>query len=102
MQDFRNLKVWRKSHELALAVYRATMDYPDSERYGLVHQMRKAAISVESNIAEGSSRGTDLDFRRFLFMALGSLSELECQLILSKDLLMLSPGSGRESWRFDG
>jgi len=83
MQDFRNLKVWRKSHDLALAVYRATADYPDSERYGLVRQLRRAA--------EGSSRGTDSDFRRFLYMALGSLSEVECQLILSKDLSILAP-----------
>jgi len=91
MQDFRNPKVWRKSHDLALAVYRATADYPESERYGLVRQLRSAAVSLESNIAEGSSRGADSDFRRFLFMAPGSLSEVECQLILSKDLPILAP-----------
>lgn len=85
MQDFKNLKVWRKSHELALAIYRVTLSYPYAERFGLVKQMRSAAVSIASNIAEGSSRDTDSDFRRFLRMALGSLSELEDQVLLSKD-----------------
>lgn len=90
MQDFKNLKVWRKSHELTLEVYRATKRFPDYERFGLARQVRNAATSIPSNIAEGSSRRTDFDFRRFLFMALGSLSELEYQLILAKDLSFLN------------
>jgi len=93
MQDFRNLKVWRKCRELTLAVYRATVGYPEPERYGLVSQLRKAAVSLESNLAEGSSRGSDSDFRRFPYLSLGSLSELECQVILSKDLGLLTPTS---------
>ena len=90
MQDFRNLKIWRKSHELTLEVYRLTKRFPYEERFGLTRQLRKSAVSIPSNIAEGSSRRTDSDFRHFLFMALGSLSELEYQLILSKDLSYLT------------
>jgi len=91
MQDFRNIAAWRRSHELTLFTYRNTLDFPDAGRFGLTHQMRRAAVSVESNIAEGSSRGSDLDFRRFMFIALGSLAELEAQAILSKDLQSLLP-----------
>ena len=86
LQSFRNLKVWKESHSLTLTVYQSTAKFPQDERFGLVHQLRKAAVSLESNIAEGSGRGTDSDFRRFLFMALGSLAEIECQIIVSKDL----------------
>lgn len=93
MQDFRKLKVWRKAHELTLAIYKATADYPADERFGLVTQLRKAAVSMVSNIAEGSSRGTDADFRRFLIFSLGSLAEIECQLMLSLDLVMLPKDS---------
>lgn len=91
MQDFRNLKVWKKSHELTLEVYKTTRPYPVAERFGLVKQMRSAAVSIGSNIAEGSSRGTDSDFRRFLHMSLGSLSELDYQVLLSKDLGLINP-----------
>jgi len=86
LQSFRNLKVWKESHSLTLNVYQSTAKFPQDERFGLVQQLRKAVVSLESNIAEGSGRGTDSDFRRFLFMALGSLAEIECQIIVSKDL----------------
>lgn len=86
LQSFRNLKVWKECHTLTLAIYQSTSAFPMDERFGLVQQLRKAAISLVSNIAEGSGRGTDSDFRRFLFMALGSLAEVECQIIVSKDL----------------
>ena len=86
LQSFRNLKVWKECHSLTLTVYLSTAGFPKDERFGLVQQLRKAAISLESNIAEGSGRGTDSDFRRFLFMSLGSLAEIECQLIVSRDL----------------
>ncbi len=86
MQDFRNLLVWQKSHELVLEVYRLSRDFPREERNGLTSQIRRCATSVPSNIAEGSSRGTDADFARFLVIAMGSGSELEYQLLLARDL----------------
>ena len=86
LQSFRNLKVWKESHSLTLIVYQTTGTFPQDERFGLVQQLRKAVISLVSNIAEGSGRGSDSDFRRFLFMALGSLAEVECQIIVSRDL----------------
>jgi four helix bundle protein len=86
VQSFRNLLVWQKSHELVLQVYRITRDFPREELYGLTSQMRRAAVSVPSNIAEGCGRGSDPDFARFLIIAAGSASELEYQLLLSRDL----------------
>ncbi len=86
MQDFRNLSVWRNAHELALMVYKETSHFPASERFGLIDQMRRAAVSIPSNIAEGCGRGTDADFARFVQISLGSASELEYQLMLASDL----------------
>jgi len=95
MQDFKNLKVWQKSHALTLEVYRTTLAFPAEEKYGLVAQLRKAAVSVESNLAEGTARSGDMEFRRFAFMALGSACEMECQFILARDLGQL-PASAFE------
>lgn len=87
MQNFRDLRVWQKAHQLTLAVYRQTANFPlRLEKYGLTSQMRRGAASVASNIAEGCGRGSDADFGRFLQMAMGSASELEYQLLLSHDL----------------
>jgi four helix bundle protein len=86
MQDFRNLKVWVKAHQVALEVYRATKSFPREELYGLTNQVRRCAVSVPSNIAEGCGRGTDADFRRILYLAAGSASEMEYQLLLARDL----------------
>ena len=91
MQDFRKLEVWQRSHALSLNVYAATRAFPADEKFGLTNQLRRAATSVESNLAEGSSRGSDADFRRFVQMAIGSASEVECQLLLARDLGFLSP-----------
>lgn len=85
-QDFRKLRVWQKSHRLTLDVYRLTDGFPEPERYGLINQMRRASVSIASNIAEGSARFSDRDFRRFIHIALGSASELEYQLLLAHDL----------------
>jgi four helix bundle protein len=74
---------------LALSVYRATDTFPKHELYGLVQQMRRAAVSVASNIAEGKGRHTDKEFRQFLFNARGSLLELETQLIIARELRYL-------------
>jgi four helix bundle protein len=89
MKDFRELKVWEKSHQLTLAVYRETRAYPKEELYGLTTQTRRAAASVPTNIAEGCGRGTDPEFARFLQIAMGSASELDYHLLLARDLGML-------------
>jgi four helix bundle protein len=90
MKDFRQLIVWEKSHQLALAVYKATKEFPKEELYGLTSQMRRAAMSIPTNIAEGCGRNTDAEFARFLQIAMGSASETEYQLLLSHDLGFLN------------
>lgn len=89
MRDFRQLKVWEKAHALTLAVYRVTKTFPREEQYGLTIQMRRSCASVPINIAEGCGRGSQADMARFLYMALGSASELEYQLLLARDLHLL-------------
>lgn len=96
MKDFRDLKVWGKSHKVALDVYRLTKPFPKEEIYGLVSQMRRSASSVPTNIAEGCGRGSDPQFGYFLNIALGSASELEYQIILSADLEYLSKESSNK------
>ncbi len=91
MQDFRQLKVWQKSHQLALAVYRTTRAFPKEEMFGLTSQMRRAAQSISANIAEGCCRNGDVEFARFLHIAMGSASELECHFLLARDLNLLAP-----------
>jgi len=86
MKDFRNLKVWQKSHELALSIYKATLPFPRGEIYGLVSQLRRAASSVPANIAEGCGCNGNREFARFLGIALRSASETEYHLLLSRDL----------------
>jgi four helix bundle protein len=79
MQDFRKLRVWQSAVELAVSTYRATKQFPNHERFGLVSQMQKAAVSIASNIAEGAGRGTRRDSKYFLQIAYGSASELSSQ-----------------------
>ncbi len=86
MQTFRTLEVWKKSHDLALEIYRLTATFPREELYGLVSQLRRSTVSIASNIAEGAGRGTSSDFARFLDIASGSTSEVEYQLLLAHDL----------------
>jgi four helix bundle protein len=86
MGNYRKLSVWKRAHGFALAIYRSTSTFPASERYGLSSQLRRASLSVVSNIAEGSGRQGDREHARFLRMARGSVCEAECQLILSRDL----------------
>ena len=88
-QTFRDLKVWRKSIELAKLVYEITRRMADSERFGLTNQMRRAAVSIPSNIAEGNARQSRKDYIHFLIMARGSLAELETQLIIAQELNFL-------------
>jgi four helix bundle protein len=86
MRNFKKYHVWEISHQLVLSVYQATSTYPKEEIFGLTSQFRRAASSIPSNIAEGCGRSSDNDFRLFLYIAIGSASELEYFLILSKDL----------------
>jgi four helix bundle protein len=81
-----NLMAWQQSIALVKSVYQLTSSFPKTEIFGLIAQMRRAAISVPSNIAEGAARATDKEFLHFLHVARGSLSELETQLIISRDL----------------
>ncbi len=84
--SYRDLIVWKKAYEFALAIYKATLHFPAEERYGLIHQLRKAAVSVPSNIAEGEGRKSIAEFHHFLAIALGSAKEIETQIMLSGDL----------------
>lgn len=86
MKDFRTLKVWEKAHRLTLRIYKVTKAFPKNERYGLVSQIRRASVSIPANIAEGCGRDGDAEFARFLQIAMGSASELEYHLLLSRDL----------------
>jgi four helix bundle protein len=97
MGDFQQLAVWNRSHQFALGVHRVTASFPTSERYGLGAQMRRAAVSVVSNIAEGCGRQSDRELARFLRIARGSLRELECQLLLARDLEYIPA----DCWRRD-
>ena len=90
MKDFRELKVWEKGHQLVLSVYRATGKFPKDELYGLTGQIRRASASIPANIAEGCGRDGDAELARFLQIALGSASELEYHVLLSRDLGFLS------------
>lgn len=88
--SFRKLKVWQKSRNLSLKIYKATNIFPDDERFGLISQMRRCAISISSNIAEGTGRHSAKDKARFTEIAFGSALELLNQCILNKDLEFLS------------
>lgn len=91
VRHFKDLIVWRKAMDLAKAVYEATSKFPSDERFGLVSQMRRCAVSIPSNIAEGQSRGSTGEFKHFLGIARGSLAELETQSDLSFELGLLVP-----------
>jgi four helix bundle protein len=86
MRDFKELKVWHKAHQLVLVVYRQTTTFPAEERFGLTAHLRKTALSIPSNIAEGCGRQSERELARFLSIAAGSTSELDYQLLLAHDL----------------
>ncbi len=86
MQDFRELKVWQKGHALTLDVYKATVNFPKEEIYGLTSQLRRASSSIPTNIAEGCGYRGDAQLVRFMQIAMGSASEVEYHLLLAKDL----------------
>ena len=86
IKSHKDLTVWQKSIDLVEKIYRCTERFPRQEIYGLATQMRRAAVSISSNIAEERSRGTRKDFAHFLHMAFGSTSELETQLVIARRL----------------
>jgi four helix bundle protein len=93
MRNFKELKVWEKAHGLALQVYKSTKTFPVQEQYGITSQMRRAAVSISTNIAEGCGRSSEIEFARFLEIAFASASELEYLALLSKDLELFDSSS---------
>jgi len=86
MHRFKDLEIWKKSREFCSSIYEVTSKFPDSEKFGLTNQLRRASVSIPSNIAEGSSRHSNKDFLRFLQITLGSAYEVETQLLIAFDL----------------
>ena len=86
MRDFKKLNVWERSHKFVLNLYKVTKFFPKEELYGITSQLRRAVVSITTNIAEGSGKQTEKEFARYLSIAAGSTSETEYLLILSKDL----------------
>jgi four helix bundle protein len=84
--NFENLDAWKEAHILVLSIYQATKEFPKEEQYGLQSQLRRAAVSVASNLVEGNERRSKKEFMQFCFMAKASLAETRYQLKLSKDL----------------
>ncbi len=99
LKNYKELKVWQKSYQLCLVIYKATKTFPKSEGFGLTSQMRRAALSIPSNIAEGYGRKTTPDYLRSLYIAYGSTCELETQILLSGDLDYLNKESLSELLR---
>jgi four helix bundle protein len=86
VKSYRDLKVWQRSIQLSLAIYRLTAEFPKEERFGLASQLQRAGVSVPSNIAEGYGRGSRKDYKQFLAIARGSTLEVQTQLIIAKEL----------------
>jgi len=86
MHRFKDLEIWKMSRKFCSEIYELTAKFPDTEKFGITNQLRRASVSVPSNIAEGASRKSNKDFSRFLEIAIGSIYELETQLLISQDL----------------
>ncbi len=86
LKNYKELKVWQKAYQLCIAIYKITKHFPKEERYGLTSQIRRSAVSVPSNIAEGYGRKTTQEYMQSLYIAYGSHCELETQILLAKDL----------------
>lgn len=84
MRNFKELKIWQKGFEIAVDTYNFTKLFPSSEKFGLSSQITRAAVSIPSNVAEGSSRKSEKDYNRFIEISLGSSFELETQLLIAK------------------
>ena len=96
MRQYKNLKIWERSVDLALLVYKITSDFPKSEIYGLTSQLRRCSVSISSNIAEGAARSSDKEFQRFLDIAYGSCYELQSQLYIAFKLNLLNKSQFKE------
>lgn len=96
MKTFRDLIVWQRAMTFATSVYEVTSRFPSSEMYGLTNQLRRATVSVSSNIAEGSKRGSKKEFTQFLRIAQGSAAEIETQLTIAKNLNFVSVDKSME------
>lgn len=96
IKSFTDLVVWEKGHELVLDVYKITKNFPKEEIFGITNQIRRCAVSITSNIAEGFSRQSYKDKAQFYSIALGSLTELQNQLLISKDVNYISPETFKE------
>jgi four helix bundle protein len=90
MHRFKDLEIWKKSRFFCVMIYSITASFPSEERFGLTNQLRRAAVSIPSNIAEGTSRHSNKDFARFLEIVFGSAYEIETQLLISADLGFIS------------
>ncbi len=95
LKNYKELIVWQKSYELCLKTYRITTKFPNEERYGLTSQIRRSAVSIPSNIAEGYGRKTTLDYIRMLYISYSSVCELETQTLLAGDLGFIEKGELR-------
>jgi len=90
MHRFKDLEIWKKSRLFCSEIYTITSKFPEAEKFGLTNQLRRASVSIPSNIAEGSSRNSNKDFARFLQIAIGSAYEIETQLLIASDLKFLN------------
>lgn len=90
MRRYQDLEVWRLAHELTLSIYKQTKDFPPDERFGLTSQLRRACVSIEANLAEGSKKSTDVDYARFINIAEGSVAEVEVLVKIAADVGFLS------------
>lgn len=86
MHRFKDLEIWKLSRQFCSQIYVTTANFPDDEKFGLTNQLRRACVSIPSNIAEGCSRSSNKDFSRFLEIAIGSIYEIETQLLIAFDL----------------
>ena len=95
IKNFKDLKIWQKGIELVKIIYQTTDTFPPKETYGIVSQMRRAGVSIPSNIAEGFMRRHNKEYKQFLYISLGSLAELETQIVLSEELGFLKNEQGK-------
>ncbi|KUJ59659.1 four helix bundle protein [Flavobacteriaceae bacterium CRH] len=96
MHQFKELLIWKKSRLFCSRIYSVTSTFPSEEKFGITNQLRRASVSIPSNIAEGSSRNSNKDFARFLEIAIGSAYEVETQLLISSDLGFMNEESTTE------
>jgi four helix bundle protein len=96
MNKYKNLNIWKRAVALATKIYRSSQNFPKEEKYALTSQLRRCAVSISSNIAEGAGRNTNKDFKRFLSIAYGSSCELETQIIIATRLNFISSSKSSE------